>query len=242
MIRKREEIIAFKELKRIDPEKYRRIYFDEIPDIQTRDKSVGVEVVRADYEDLIKSCKAIGKDIINAKKMMGDKPLTNYEIELILDYQCVDKFGNPISLQEFEGYRYLYVDKKENEKIIKEITDYDDLKEKYKKYEIWKVDKYYIDSLSKDFKVKIGRPLAIWIDNWYKLFIERIDSKIKKFVTYNKFKENNLAIVSTFTYDNDFERVSLELDKYYKKHYMPFDNIYLMCGDTTKTKILSFSN
>ena len=55
---------ALKEMaKAVYPDKYKDAYLAETPDIQTVDKSVGVEVVRADDEDLILTSKTIGKNI-----------------------------------------------------------------------------------------------------------------------------------------------------------------------------------
>lgn len=241
MVRKIEEKLILEELKRIEPIKYENAFFAEVPDIQTTDKSVGVEIVRADYEELIISSKTLGKDIINARKMMGDKPLKDCEIELILKYQRVDALGNHISLQDAEKCRYLYVVNNGNKETIKEIADYYDLREKYIKYDIWEFENSTFNSLGVGYKVIIGRPKCIWVDNWYKLFIKRIDSKIDKFSTYNRYKENNLAIVSIFNYDDDIEQISLHLEKYYKDKYMPFDNIYIFFWESNKFKILNFN-
>lgn len=73
------------------------------------------------------------------------------------------------------------------------------------------------------------------------IFVERIDSKIEKFDSYDKFKENNLAIISVHNYDDNFEQVAINIKEYYKDKYMPFDNIYLICGDLDKTIVLNFN-
>lgn len=67
-----------------------------------------------------------------------------------------------------------------------------------------------------------------------------MDSKIKKIDTYDKFEENNLAVISVYTYDDDFEQVAIKIKENYKDKYMPFDNIYLICGDLDKTIVMSF--
>lgn len=240
MTRKNEETFVLAVLKVIDSAKYKNAYLSEIPDIQTVDKSVGVEIVRADYDELIKSSKTIGKDIINAMKMNKDKPLTNEEIEGILVYQRTDKQGNFVSLQDAENCHYLYEVKTNKGRLIKEIIDYDDLRDISKKHKIWEVDNRTFDSLGDNYKVMIGRPVVIWVENWYKLFVERIDSKIEKFDTYNNFKENNLAVISVHIYDDNFEQVAINIKEYYKDKYMPFDNIYLICGDLDKTVVMSY--
>lgn len=240
MNRKKEEKFVLEALKKIDNKKYENAFLSEVPDIQTDDKSVGVEIVRADYDELIISSKTIGKDIINAKKMNGDKPLANDEIEEILFYQRTDKYGNFVSLQEAENCRYLYEVKTNKLRSIKEIIDYNDLRDISKNNEIWEVENSSFDSLGENYEVLSGRGVAIRVENWYKLFVERIDSKIKKFVRYDKFKENNLAVISVYTYDDDFEQVAINIKKYYKDKYMPFDNIYLICGDLDKTVVINF--
>lgn len=240
MTRKNEEKFVLEALKIIDSVKYKNAYLSEIPDIQTVDKSVGVEIVRADYDELIISFKTIGKDIINAMKMNGDKPLTNDEIEGILFYQRTDRHGNFISLQDAENCHYLYEVKTNKGRSIKEIIDYDDLREISKNNQIWEVENNTFDSLDDNYKVIFGRPVVKWVENWYKLFVERIDSKIEKFDTYNKFRENNLAVISVHTYDDDFEQVAINIKEYYKDKYMPFDNIYLICCNLVKTRMLDF--
>lgn len=240
MNRKKEEKFVLEALKKIDNKKYENAFLSEVPDIQTDDKSVGVEIVRADYDELIISSKTIGKDIINAKKMNGDKPLANYEIEEILFYQRTDKYGNFVSLQEAENCRYLYEVKTNKLRSIKEIIDYDDLRDISKNNEIWEVENSSFDSLGENYEVLSGRGVAIRVENWYKLFVERIDSKIKKIDRYDKFKENNLAVISVYTYDDDFEQVAINIKKYYKDKYMPFDNIYLICGYLDKTVVINF--
>lgn len=241
MTRKNEENFVLAALKIIDSVKYKNAYLSEIPDIQTVDKSVGVEIVRADYDDLIISFKTIGKDIINAMKMNGDKPLTNDEIEEILFYQRTDRHGNFISLQEAENCHYLYEVKMDKMGSIKEVIDYDDLREISKNNKIWEVENSTFKSLGDNYKVISGRPVVKWVENWYKFFVERIDSKIEKFDTYKKFKENNLAIISVHNYDEDFQQVAFNLKNHYSDKYMPFDNIYLICGDLDKTIILNFN-
>lgn len=240
MNRKKEEKFVLEALKKIDNKKYENAFLSEVPDIQTDDKSVGVEIVRADYDELIISSKTIGKDIINAKKMNGDKPLANYEIEEILFYQRTDKYGNFVSLQEAENCRYLYEVKTNKLRSIKEIIDYDDLRDISKNNEIWEVENSSFDSLGENYEVLSGRGVAIRVENWYKLFVDRIDSKIEKFDTYNNFKENNLAVISVHTYDDNFEQVAINIKDYYKDKYMPFDNIYLICGDLDKTVVINF--
>lgn len=240
MIRNEEKFVI-EALKIIDDKKYKNAFLSDVPDIQTDDNSVGVEIVRADYDELIISSKTIGKDIINAKKMNGDKPLTNDVIEGILFYQRMDKHGNFVSLQDAEKCHYLYVDKKGTGKTVKEIIDYEDLREKSKKYEIWEVENNTFDSLGENYEVLSGRGVAIWVENWYELFVDRIDSKIKKFDTYDKFKENNLAVISVFTYDDNFVQVAIKIKENYKDKYMPFDNIYLICSDLDKTIVLNFN-
>lgn len=239
MIRNEEKFVI-EALKIIDNKKYKNAFLSDVPDIQTDDNSVGVEIVRADYDDLIISSKTIGKDIINAKKMNGDKPLTNDDIEEILSYQRTDKHGNFVSLQDAENCRYLYEVKTNKARAIKEIIDYEDLREKSKKYKIWEVENSTFDSLGENYEVLSGRGVAIWVENWYELFVDRIDSKIKKFDTYDKFKENNLAVISVYTYDDDFEQVAIKIKENYKDKYMPFDNIYLICGDLNKTIVINF--
>lgn len=240
MIRNEEKFVV-EALKIIDNKKYKNAFLSDVPDIQTDDNSVGVEIVRADYDELIISSKTIGKDIINAKKMNGDKPLTNDEIEEILFCQRTDNHGNFVSLQDAENCRYLYEVKTNKERAIKEIIDYEDLREKSKKYKIWEVENSTFDSLDKNYKVLSGRGVAVWVENWYKLFVDRIDSKIQKFDTYDKFKENNLAVISVYTYDDDFEQVAIKIKENYKDKYMPFDNIYLICGNLDKTIVLNFN-
>lgn len=240
MTRKNEEKFALEALKIIDNVKYKYAYLSEIPDIQTVYKSVGVEIVRADYDELIISSKTIGKDIINAKKMNGDKPLPKDEIEGILFYQCTDKHGNIISLQNANNCHYLYEDKTDKVRTIKEIIDYDDLRDISKNNKIWEVENSTFDSLDDNYKVIFGRPVVKWVENWYKLFVKRIDSKIEKFDTYNKFKENNLAIISVHNYDEDFQQVAFNLKNHYSDKYMPFDNIYLICDDLDKTIVISY--
>lgn len=240
MTRKNEETFVLAALKIIDSVKYKNAYLSEIPDIQTVDKSVGVEIVRADFDELIISFKTIGKDIINAKKMNEDKPLTNDEIEGILFYQRTDRHGNFISLQEAENCHYLYEVKTNKGRSIKEIIDYDDLRDKSKNNTIWEVENSTFKSLGDNYKVISGRPVVKWVENWYKLFVKRIDSKIEKFDTYNKFKENNLAIISVHNYDEDFQQVAFDLKNHYSDKYMPFDNIYLICGDLDKTVVMSY--
>lgn len=239
MIRNEEKFVI-EALKIIDNKKYKNAFLSDVPDIQTDDNSVGVEIVRADYDDLIISSKTIGKDIINAKKMNGDKPLTNDDIEEILSYQRTDKHGNFVSFQDAENCRYLYEVKTNKARAIKEIIDYEDLREKSKKYKIWEVENSTFDSLGENYEVLSGRGVAIWVENWYELFVDRIDSKIKKFDTYDKFKENNLAVISVYTYDDDFEQVAIKIKENYKDKYMPFDNIYLICGDLNKTIVINF--
>lgn len=239
MIRNEEKFVI-EALKIIDNKKYKNAFLSDVPDIQTDDNSVGVEIVRADYDDLIISSKTIGKDIINAKKMNGDKPITNDDIEEILSYQRTDKHGNFVSLQDAENCRYLYEVKTNKARAIKEIIDYEDLREKSKKYKIWEVENSTFDSLGENYEVLSGRGVAIWVENWYELFVDRIDSKIKKFDTYDKFKENNLAVISVYTYDDDFEQVAIKIKENYKDKYMPFDNIYLICGDLNKTIVINF--
>lgn len=236
---KEDEEFALKLLQKIDPEKYGGAYNKDKPDIQTNDGSVGVEIVRADYDELIISSKTIGKDIINAKKMNKDKPLTNDEIEGILLYQRTDKHGDSLSLQDAENCHYLYEVKTNKGRSIKEILDYDDLRDLSKNNEIWEVENSTFDSLGENYEVLIGRGKVIRVENWYKLFVERIDSKIKKFDTYDKFKENNLAIISAYTYD-DFEQVAIKIKENYKDKYMPFDKIYLICGNLDKTIVINF--
>lgn len=239
MIRNEEKFVI-EALKIIDNKKYKNTFLSDVPDIQTDDNSVGVEIVRADYDELIISSKTIGKDIINAKKMNGDKPLPKDEIEGILFYQCTDKHGNIISLQNANNCHYLYEDKTDKVRTIKEIIDYDDLRDISKNNEIWEVENNTFDSLSDDYKVMISRPVVKWVENWYKLFTDRIDSKIEKFDIYNKFKENNLAVISVHTYDDNFEQVAINIKEYYKDKYMPFDNIYLICCNLVKTRVLDF--
>lgn len=241
MIRNEEEFVI-EALKKIDNKKYKNAFLSDVPDIQTYDKSVGVEIVRADYDELIISLKTIGKDIINAKKMNEDEPLTKDVIEGILFYQCTDKHGNIISLQKANNCHYLYDDKTDKARTIKEIIDYDDLRDISKNNEIWEVENNTFDSLSDNYKVMISQPVIKWVENWYKLFTDRIDSKIEKFNTYNKFKENNLAVISVHTYDDDFEQVAINIKEYYKDKYMPFDNIYLICCNLEKIKVLDFKN
>lgn len=165
MTRKNEETFVLAALKIIDSVKYKNAYLSEIPDIQTVDKSVGVEIVRADYDELIISFKTIGKDIINAMNMNGDKPLTNDEIEGILFYQRTDRHGNFISLQDAENCHYLYEDKMDKVRSIKEIIDYDDLREISKNNKIWEVENNTFDSLGDKYKVMIGRPVVKWVEN-----------------------------------------------------------------------------
>ena len=239
MIRNEEKFVI-EALKIIDNKKYKNAFLSDVPDIQTDDNSVGVEIVRADYDELIISSKTIGKDIINANKMNGDKPLTNDEIEEILFCQRTDKHGNIISLQNANNCHYLYEDKTDKVRTIKEIIDYDDLRDILKNNEIWEVENNTFDSLGDNYKVIISRPVVKWVENLYKLFVERIDSKIEKFDTYNKYKENNLAVISVYTYD-DFEEVAIKIKENYKDKYMPFDNIYLICGDLDKTIVLNFN-
>lgn len=239
MIRNEEKFVI-EALKIIDNKKYKNAFLSDVPDIQTDDNSVGVEIVRADYDDLIISSKTIGKDIINAKKMNGDKPLTNDEIEEILFCQRTDKHGNFVSLQDAENCRYLYEVKTDKVRLIKEIIDYDNLRDISKNNEIWEVENSTFDSLGENYEVLSGRGVVIRVENWYKLFVERIESKIKKFDTYDKFKENNLAVISVYTYDDDFEQVAIKIKENYKDKYMPFDNIYLICGDLDKTIVMSF--
>lgn len=239
MIRNEEKFVI-EALKKIDNKKYKNAFLSDVPDIQTDDNSVGVEIVRADYDELIISSKTIGKDIINAKKMNGDKPLPKDEIEGILFYQCTDKHGNIISLQNANNCHYLYEDKKDNVRTIKEIIDYDDLRDISKNNEIWEVENSTFDSLGENYEVLSGRGVAIWVENWYELFVDRIDSKIKKFDTYDKFKENNLAVISVYTYDDDFEQVAIKIKENYKDKYMPFDKIYLICGNFDKNIVINF--
>lgn len=239
MIRNEEKFVI-EALKIIDNKKYKNAFLSDVPDIQTHDGSVGVEIVRADYDELIISSKTIGKDIINAKKMNGDKPLTNGEIEEILFYQRTDKHGNFVSLQDAENCRYLYVVKTNKIRSIKEIIDYDDFRDISKNNKIWEVENSTFDSLDKNYKVLSGRGVAIRVENWYKLFVERIDSKINKFDTYDKFKENNLAVISVYNYDDDFEQVAIKIKENYKDKYMPFDKIYLICGNLDKTIVINF--
>lgn len=241
MIRNEEKFVI-EALKIIDNKKYKNAFLSDVPDIQTDDNSVGVEIVRADYDELIISFKTIGKDIINAKKMNGDEPLTKDVIEGILFYPCTDKHGNIISLQKANNCHYLYDDKTDKVRTIKEIIDYDDLRDISKNNEIWEVENNTFDSLSDNYKVMISQPVIKWVENWYKLFTDRIDSKIEKFNTYNKFKENNLAVISVHTYDDDFEQVAINIKEYYKDKYMPFDNIYLICCNLEKIKVLDFKN
>lgn len=241
MTRKNEEKFALEALKIIDNVKYKNAYLSEIPDIQTVDKSVGVEIVRANFDELIISFKTIGKDIINAMKMNKDKPLINDEIEGILFYQRADKQGNFVSLQDAENCHYLYEVKTNKGRSIKEIIDYDDLREISKNNQIWEVENNTFDSLDDNYKVMIGRPVVKWVENWYMLFVERIDSKIEKFDTYDKFKEINLAIISVHNYDDDFQQVAFNLKNHYRDKYMPFDNIYLICGNLDKTIVLNFN-
>ena len=239
MIRNEEKFVI-EALKIIDNKKYKNAFLSYVPDIQTDDNSVGVEIVRADYDELIISSKTIGKDIINAKKMNCDKPLPKDEIEGILFYQCTDKHGKIISLQNANNCHYLYEDKTDKVRTIKEIIDYDDLRDISKNNEIWEVENNTFDSLGDNYKVMISRPVVKWVENWYKLFTDRIDSKIEKFDTYNKFRENNLAIISVHTYDDNFEQVAINIKEYYKDKYMPFDNIYLICCNLVKTRVLDF--
>ena len=239
MIRNDEKFVV-EALKIIDNKKYKNAFLSDVPDIQTDDNSVGVEIVRADYDELIISSKTIGKDIINANKMNGDKPLTNDEIEEILFCQRTDNHGNFVSLQDAENCRYLYEVKTDKVRLIKEIIDYDNLRDISKNNEIWEVENSTFDSLGENYEVLSGRGVVIRVENWYKLFVERIESKIKKFDTYDKFKENNLAVISVYTYDDDFEQVAIKIKENYKDKYMPFDNIYLICGDLDKTIVMSF--
>lgn len=162
MTRKNEEKFALEALKIIDNVKCKNAYLSEIPDIQTVDKSVGVEIVRADHDELIISSKTIGKDIINAKKMNGDKPLPKDEIKGILFYQCTDKHGNIISLQNANNCHYLYEDKTDKVRTIKEIIDYDDLRDISKNNEIWEVENSTFKSLGDNYKVIFGRPVVKW--------------------------------------------------------------------------------
>lgn len=88
--------------------------------------------------------------------MNGDKPLTNDEIEGILFYQRTDKNGKFVSLQYAENCSYLYEDKTNKRRSIKEIIDYEDLRETSKKYKIWEVENSTFDSLGENYKVLIA--------------------------------------------------------------------------------------
>lgn len=239
--RKEDERRVLEILQELYPDKYKDAYLTETPDIQTDDKSIGVEIVRADDEKLILTSKTIGKNIINAKSMMGDKPLSKFEIQSVLKYRYLDKFGKHMSLQEAQKCKYFYKIKNDGKESIKEIIDYDDLEEKSKKYKIWEARNSEYYSLNENYIVVIAMGHTIWEASWDKIFIDRIDSKIEKFDTYNKFDENNLAVISKYPYDNNFELVASKLEQYYKDKYMPFDKIYLMCWQADKTKVINFN-
>lgn len=227
--RKSDEVFIMNSLKKNYPSKYKNAEFSERPDIWVPDKSIGVEVTSGVFEELYLSFRAFGKDIINSKKMMREKPVSYKEIEWVFDYADYD-------LEEITGSKFIYKDKNKEIKIINNIRD---LKENINKYKIREVDSYEIDNLDKEYKSKVGPGVAIWEGEWNILLIERIDEKIQKFNDYKKFKENNLAIFCFLTDEEDMINANKYLSNHYKDLYMPFNYIYL-CDSSDLIEVISF--
>lgn len=226
--RKSDEVFIMNKLKKHFPYKYNNAEFNEKPDIWVLDKSIGVEVTSGVFEEIYLSSRAFGKDIINSKKIMKEKPISSNEIEWVFDYPSYD-------LEEITGSKFIYKDKNKEIKIIENVVD---LKNNIKKYKIWEVDRDELCNLDKEYKSKVGPGVAFWEGEWNSLLIKRIDEKIEKFETYKKFKENNLAIF-TFMFSEDYNDAEKVIKEHYCNKYMPFDNIYLCDNDGT-VKVITF--
>lgn len=229
--RKSDEVLIMNNLKNHFPDKYENAEFGEKPDIWVLDKSIGVEVTSGVFEEVYLSSRAFGKDIINSRKIMREKPISLREIEWVFDYPSCD-------LEEITGSKFIYKDKNKKIKIIENVED---LRINIKKHEIWEVDRSELNRLDDEYKSKVGPGVAFWEGEWNSLLIERIDEKIKKFNNYKKFRENNLAIFCFLNDKDDMINAKKYLSKYYEDKYMPFDYIFL-CDPGDLIEVISFIN
>lgn len=177
---------------------------------------------------LYQSIKSIGKPVINAKKMVGERPIEFSDIDWIFEYPESE-------LENLTESKFLYLN--EN-KDVYEVKNINELKNLIKDREIREIPLSEYEMLGENYTTRAGTAVATWQYEDIKLLIKRIDEKIEKFETYKKFKENNLAIF-TFMFSEDYNDAEKVIKEHYCNKYMPFDNIYLCDNDGT-VKVITF--
>ncbi len=175
---------------------------------------------------LYQSIKSVGKPVINARKMVGERPIELSDIDWIFEYP-------EMKLENLTESKFLYIN--EN-KEISEVKSINELKKLIKSKEIWEIPLSEYELLGENYTTKAGTAIVTWQYEDIKLLIKRIDEKIEKFETYKKFKENNLAIF-TFMFSEDFNDAEKLIKEHYYNKYMPFDNIYL-CDYNGTVKVI----
>lgn len=206
---------ALNKLQQFDKKKYQNAVVSDKPDIKNRELSVGVEVVIAEFDEIILNTKIIGKSLIEYFKMTNCPSIKisqlNFPVNLPEDDEIIEDFmlHNPV-----------YSDNKGLPVFIKEISQLCKLSNSTI---IYFPDKAILRTLNSEGIIQFPPATAQWVGQLPIEMMKQLKEKEQKIDGYEKFDEMNLYIKC---FSGSIEEIK-EFEELVKKYQSTFDCIYI---------------